>query len=394
MSLERRLRESLRRPADGDLESEERAWHVIAAAAPAESAPRRRLAPVRLHTPATLGGIALVAALAVSPPGAAVSNWIGDGLGVGGSVRHEPASPTLRALPGGGALLVGSPGAGASIVHADGSRRRLGPYRDVSWSPNGLFVAATRGRQLLAVTPTGEPRWALTPSRGAASPRWAPSGLRIAYRSGDTLRVVAGDGSGDLELMRGAGTVAPAWRPGSADELAIADGRGRIALISAVTGKTLWRSKLRIATAGLAWSSDGQRLAALTPSAVNVLDGGGAAVERLRPRDAAVFTALGYSPAGRRLALVERTRAGDAIHIAHSAGSRRIFATAATLRDPLWSPDGRWLLVSSPAADQWLFLRTRRPHRVVAISDVAAQLDPGDHFPAVPRPSGWCCARR
>jgi len=393
MSIDQRLRESLHRPADSDRETEERAWHVVAAAAPAESARRQRPPLARRRLAAMLGGAALVAALAVSPPGAAVNNWIGDGLGVGVSVRHAPASPTLRALPGGGELLVGSNDAGASVVHADGSRRRLGPYRDVSWSPNGLFVAATRGRQLLAVTPTGEPRWALTPSRGAASPRWAPSGLRIAYRSGDTLRVVAGDGSGDLELMRRAGTIAPAWRPGSADELAVADGRGRIALISAVTGKRLWRSEPGLATAGLAWSSDGERLAALAPEAVNLLDGSGAPSGRLRPRDPAVFTALAYSPTDRRLALVERGSGGDAIQIVSGGRLRRIFATAATLRDPLWSPDGKWLLVSSPAADQWLFLRTRRPHRVVALSSVAAQLDPGARFPAVPRPSGWCCAR-
>lgn len=394
MSLDRRLRASLRRPADGDREAEERAWNVVEAALPTQGVrPRSRRHVPRRRAAVGLGGVALVVALALSPPGAAVSDWIGEGLGVRVTVRHEPASPVLGALPGGGELLVGSRG-GASIVHADGSRRRLGPYRDVSWSPNGLFVAATRGRQLLAVTPTGEPRWALTTPAAAADPRWAPSGLRIAYRSRSALRVVAGDGSGDLELARGVAAFAPAWRPGTSDEVAIADRRGRIALVSAVTGKVLWRSKPHAAAAGLAWSSDGQRLAVLRPGGIDILDGGGLPVDRWRPRDGSAFTALSYSPRGRRLAAVERGSAGDTVQIAAGAAdSRRIFATAASLRDPLWSPDGRWLLVSSPAADQWLFLRTRKPHRVVAISDVAAQLGPGDRFPAVPRPSGWCCGR-
>jgi hypothetical protein len=388
MSLEQRLSDSLkRRPAD-DRQAEERAWQVVAAAAPTASGSRRR--PLeRRRAAAALAVAALLAALAVSPAGA----WIGDGLGVGGDVRHTPASPTLRALPGGGELLAGSHRTGAWVVHGDGSRRRLGPYRDVSWSPNGLFVAAVRGRQLVALTPTGEPRWALTRDGAPTTPRWAPSGLRVAYLSAGTLRAVAGDGSGDAQLASRVAAVAPAWRPGGEDEIAVVDRSGRVALISAVTGVTLWRSEPGVATSGLAWSPDGDRLAVLAPDGVRILDRRGARVARLLPRVAATFAALGYSPRGRRLAVVERGRHGDAVDVLDGGRSRRVFATAARLHDPLWSPDGRWLLVSSPAADQWLFLRTRRPHRVVAISDVAAQLGAGDRVAAVPRPTGWCCAR-
>ena len=393
MSVEQRLREALGQPLEGDAEAEQRAWRVVAAAAvPATDDTRRRMRLPRRRVAAGLGAVALTAAFALSPPGAAVSNWIGDELGVRESVRHSPASPTLRALPGGGELLVRSGAAGAWVVHADGSRRRIGPYDDVSWSPNGLFVAAVRDRQLLAVTPTGEPRWALTPARGARAPRWAPSGLRIAYLSGAGVRVVDGDGSGDRQLA-GRATAAPAWRPGGADELAVADRRGRIALVSAVTGRTLWRSAPGGVPTELSWSADGQRLAALTAGAVRVLAGDGSPAARLRPRAAGAFTALGYAPRGRRLAVVERGPSGDTVRLAEGARSRRIFATAATLRDPLWSPDGRWLLVSSPAADQWLFLRPRRPHRVVAISNVAGQLAPGARLAPVPRTAGWCCSR-
>ena len=47
----------------------------------------------------------------------------------------------------------------------------------------------------------------------------------------------------------------------------------------------------------------------------------------------------------------------------------------------LYSPDGEWLLLAWRSADQWLFLNPADPRRVVAISDIAAQFDPGTTSP-------------
>jgi WD40 repeat protein len=333
-----------------------------------------------------LAGAVLAIALAVTPAGAEVRDWIEDGLG--GTAEQRPTSPAIGTLPGGGELLVRSAGNGAWVVRSDGSRRRLGPYGGVSWSPNGLFVAGVRGRQLVAVTPEGELRWALTQPNGVARPRWSPSGLRIAYLSGSALRVVSGRGTGDAELIRAVGPVAPAWRPGNADELAFADASGRIGTVSAVTGAALWRSRTGVRPDVLVWSSDGERLAAIADGSVRIYDAAGRPVTRLRPRRGR-FIAGAYSPSGRRLALVERHGGRSSVLL---GAERTVFATATALRDLVWSPDGRWLLASSPVADQWLFLRSRRPHRVVAVSGVSRQFDPSGRRSPFPGISGWCCA--
>ena len=58
----------------------------------------------------------------------------------------------------------------------------------------------------------------------------------------------------------------------------------------------------------------------------------------------------------------------------------------------LYSPDGEWLLLAWRSADQWLFLNPADPRRVVAISDIAAQFDPGTTSPpSFPKLAGWCC---
>jgi hypothetical protein len=73
-----------------------------------------------------------------------------------------------------------------------------------------------------------------------------------------------------------------------------------------------------------------------------------------------------------------------------------VFVGAGSLTDLAWSPNGRWLLIGWPDADQWLFIRPERPRRVIAVSNVARQFSPG--APAgrgpFPRVSGWCCAPR
>ena len=174
-----------------EAEAEERSWDVIRAAYAehAPSAPARRGRALVL---AVAGG-AVVLAIGLSPAGAKVADVVSD---VFSPEAGEPdAKPALRSLPAAGELLVES-GEGPWVVRADGSKRLLGDYEQATWSPRGLFVAVTDGRELIAVDPLGEVRWTITAPGQVSDPRWAPSGFRIAYRSGGDLWVVAGDGTG------------------------------------------------------------------------------------------------------------------------------------------------------------------------------------------------------
>src|SRR5438132_716904 len=119
----------------------------------------------------------------------------------------------LFSLPAPGRLLVSGSG-GTWIVNRDGSRRRLGSYRDAAWSPHGLFVAATRPNELLALDTKGNVRWTL-PRRSPRFPAWTGTraDTRIAYLAGGKLHVVAGDGTGD-HAIGPAAAVPPVWLPG------------------------------------------------------------------------------------------------------------------------------------------------------------------------------------
>jgi hypothetical protein len=56
----------------------------------------------------------------------------------------------------------------------------------------------------------------------------------------------------------------------------------------------------------------------------------------------------------------------------------------------LASPDGRRLLLTSPAADQWLLVRTAGPARLTAFSGIGREFDPGERgTPRPPRPVAW-----
>ena len=67
---------------------------------------------------------------------------------------------------------------------------------------------------------------------------------------------------------------------------------------------------------------------------------------------------------------------------------RVIFRGTGSFGDLAWSPDGRWLLVTWPTADQWVFVRVTGPRRIVAVSNVTRQFGGG----AFPRIAGWCCS--
>jgi hypothetical protein len=55
-----------------------------------------------------------------------------------------------------------------------------------------------------------------------------------------------------------------------------------------------------------------------------------------------------------------------------------------------WSPDGRWVLLAWPSADQWLFVGARAGRPIRAVSAIRSQFDPrgARRFPTI---DGWCC---
>ena len=67
---------------------------------------------------------------------------------------------------------------------------------------------------------------------------------------------------------------------------------------------------------------------------------------------------------------------------------RVVFRGTGEFRDAARTPDGRWLLVTWPTADQWVFVRLSGRRKIVAVSGITDQFGGG----AFPRIAGWCCA--
>jgi len=377
--LTSRARKQLREfRAPDEIGAESRAWDVVRAAyLEREPAVARRRLRWRLAV-APVAAV-VIAALALSPAGASVRHLITRALGE----RH--AAPALFSLPSPGRILVSGPG-GTWTAAADGSTRRLGPWSQASWSPHGLFVAAASGDRLAAVDPHGTIRWAL--ARPAVSdPRWySPSGYRVAYLSAGTLRVVAGDGTGDRLLASGVAHVAPSWRPAAADgpyELAYVTTSRRVVVRNGDTGAVVWSTAPGPRPFELMWSDDGRRLLVLSRREARTYAAGGAVISTVALPAAASDGAL--SPDGRSLALV----LGGREVVVGKGGSLRQALAGPGVTAVNWSPDGHWLLVTWPAANQWVFVRVAGAPRIEAVSRISEQFSSGGA--GFPQLDGWCC---
>lgn len=368
-----------------------RALRVVRSAGPPEPPPGDGNRRIRT---ALAFAVAIVASvLVLSPAGATVSEWVGDVVGA----KHDPA-PALRELPSGGELLVQGP-AGPWVVHSDGSQRFLGRYDDAAWSPRGLYVAVTFRDRLTAIEPNGEPHWTITAPGRTLDPRWSDSGFRIAYRSGANLRVVAGDGTGDRLLARHVAPVAPAWRPGDANVLAYLDRAGRAHVVNTDSGRTLFVTAPGPDRRELTWSDDGRRLAVVSSRSLVTFDGQGKRMGFTPYPVAATFVAAHFRPGSHRLALIWRyvrgaNRGSSELFLSSRGNQRLLLPGAGRLSDLTWSPDGSTVLVSRPAADDWVFVSHFRGHlRSRRAGDIARQFAPGARHPAFPAVAGWCCSR-
>jgi WD40 repeat protein len=386
--IERELR-ALRAPGEG--EAALRAWELAVAEfervepAPTRT-PRRRIVAV--------AAAVVLAVLAISPAGATVAHWVKERFSTPGV---KDAKPALVSLPAPGRLLVTSRD-GAWVVSSDGSKRLLGPYRDATWSPHGLFVAAVRGHTLIALDTRGHVHWALPRTPRPALPSWSPGdGFRVAYLSGSALRVVAGDGTGDRLLARGVARVTPAWRPGKRHVLTYVTPGGSVVTRDADSGRVLWRATAPATS--LQWSADGRTLLVLSPRRLELLDGrSGSVVKLLSTGTGLRFADAQISPQSDTLALARYDASGDrsAVFLLRvgSRGwhARQAFAGVGRFSAVRWSPNGRWLLVTWRDANQWLFLRSAPARRVVAVSSIGRAFEPDRTGPtSFPAAGGWCC---
>ncbi|MGZ4198090.1 MAG: hypothetical protein ACXVSJ_16875 [Solirubrobacteraceae bacterium] len=377
--------------APDEAAAQERTWTVVSDAYRAREPVRRRRSRARvLLVPAVA---LLVAAATLSPAGATVGRWIRHALGV------PHAAPALFRLPAPGSVLVSGTG-GTWTVAADGSSRRLGPWRQASWSPHGLFIAVTGSDELAAVDPHGTLHWTLA-RPGVRDPRWyVPTGYRVAYLSGHALRVVAGDGTEDHVLATKVAPVAPSWQPGSAYRLAYVTATGELMVRSADSNRVAWTAALSGRPRELAWSSDGRRLLAVTSTRASLYDPNGRVIATIAGVPGTPIRAASLSPDGGALALIRGAADQDVVVLklgSTAVQSRRVLSGAG-LRQLAWSPDGRWLLVSWPAADQWVFVRVTGMPRIAAVSRIArqfsaraAQASAQGRFPSI---EGWCCTTR
>jgi hypothetical protein len=356
-------------------ESEERAWEVVRAA----YAEREPVAWPRRHARPLLAAAVVAAALAavLSPPGRSVIHSLRKAVGV------KQPRPALFSLPAPGKLLVASRG-GAWLVRPDGSRRRLGSYRDVGFSPHGLFIVGTRANELVALDPKGSVRWTL--ARPAPRlPAWGGTrtDTRIAYVSGGRLRIVAGDGTGD-HAVAPAVLVAPAWKPGTGRVLAYSDGRSAV-VYDEGAGRVIRR--LSPAPKSLSWSADGRLLLVFSPHQTRVYDGS-RTVGADDPSDGTFDRAAAFVGSTHRVVAVRAagSPAGAGSSVFRFGDGRTLFRGTGVFDRIAWSPDGRWLLVSWPTADQWVFVRPGHNRRIVGESRISSQ------FGGFPHVVGWCCA--
>jgi hypothetical protein len=339
--------------APDEATAQARTWNVVAAA----YAEREPVRPVRRRRAPLVAAVAIAALVGVAftSAGHAVITSVRKAIGIAHAQR------ALYSLPAPGRVLAGS-----WVVDADGSTRHLGDYDQTSWSPFGRFVVATRGDELYALQPDGKIRWKLG-RPVVRDARWAgtPTDTRIAYLSGQRLRIVAGDGTGDHEAgPQMSADTPPAWRPGGVPfVLAYADIRGHVWVFEPDTHRLVFRVPATHVTK-LVWSGDGSRLLVLRRSELDVYDIHGRRTSHLTGRFAdAAFV-------GRQVVVLTP-------HAVKLGGSV-LFRSSGTLRQVVPSPDGRWLLVTWPEADQWLFVRVAPGHhRVTAVANIAEQLGGG-----------------
>ncbi len=369
-------------------DAQQRTWEVVRRAFEEQPpAPRARAGNGLFIAAVVAALVTATVAAAASPSGRAVIDHVRRAVGI----AH--ADEALFSLPAPGRLLVvSSEGGGVWLAHDNGYKRKLGPYEDAEWSPHGLYVVATTRNHLVALDVEHGVRWTLA-RRDPVWPRWegTRTDTRIAYLTPEGLRVVAGDGTGDKLLDRYAGDVAPAWDPGRLHTVAY-DSGGAIVLRNADSGSVVWRAPIDVTPSALAWSGDGRYLAVTASPKSVVLDAAGH-VHRSISMLGAELLETAFKPHTHLLAVSLRFPQRSQIRLVdvdHPGKASLLFAGPGVFGDVAWSPNGRWLLLNWPSADQWLFVSGGRVH---AVGNIAQEFPRHDKLgPRLQIANRWCCS--
>lgn len=233
-------------------------------------------------------------------------------------------------------------------------------------APSGLIVFASASGvggkvQIWAMRANGTARHAVSPATSnVGAPALSPDGRRIAFVKRDDIYVMSVTGSNVRRLTFSPSTEnAPTWSP---------DGRW-IAYSSYRSGhSSIWKmrsdggQKMRLAGPLLldvpSWSPDGRRIAyAGVHGQIWMMNASGSGQHALTKTasGAGVDWAPSWSPDSRRLAYASDVGTGprdltNEIWVIGADGSHPVRLTHNALNDdhPVWSPDGVWLLFSSP----------------------------------------------
>jgi hypothetical protein len=339
--LTRRLRHAR---APGEEAAFRRAHPLAMAMVRAAPARRRRRRAARALVPILTGLIA--AGLLLTSAGAEVRSWIADAVT---SSQPEPIRP--QTLPGGGRLLSAGRD-GLFVRSAHGPRRIFGDVGEAAWSPRGLFVAVTRGIELIVVSPRGERRWSLHQRAPIHHPRWAPSGYQIAYLSGGGIHLVDGDGSDDARLAAADGA-APAWRP-ERGHSQITYARGStVVLRDTIDQRVLFATRVAHRPLALSWSADGERLLVVERDRIQLLNKYGA---RLRTSHAPAGThnVTGtFARSGRDWTLVRGQGGSSRLLLVSGQDTVKVLELAGRVDGLTYSPRGDWLALGV-GASVWL----------------------------------------
>ena len=185
-------------------------------------------------------------------------------------------------------------------------------------------------------------------------------------------------------MVRGVSAVAPAWRRGRGHRLGYVDAARRLVYYDVDRNRVLWRTEPLKRPQRLEWASDGRRLLVLHDGDVTSFTLAGAAWTGVRIENGSV-TAVAAGPRRRNAyAIVDRARSEV---FAPWGTPRRLFSGPGPFPEVAWSPDGRWVLIAWPRADQWVFARATGKPGVRAVADISTQFDSGT-FPSI---AGWCC---
>jgi hypothetical protein len=132
------------------------------------------------------------------------------------------------------------------------------------------------------------------------------------------------------------------------------------------------------------WSGDGRRLLVLQAFALRVYDGSGHVTARDDPSDATEDVDAAFVPATRRALVIRKHGAQSTLFRLDTGAS--VFSGTGDFSEVTSSPEGRFVLLGWPTADQWVFVRiVGAGRRIRGVANVSSQF----RSAGFPRVDGW-----